>query len=191
VGDSALQVRTSNVSACTLSFGPGGSPFGFDSKPVVTINGQKVTSSGPSPNTSQRNWILRLYGKIHSFDCGFSTRRAPAIWKSLWRPPGEYTRSSRPRPQDWGHGCGQSEGSDLVSVPDPSARTGLISVMSQVYLDHFALAVDRLNDPVKALDVLERARGRTVADVLSSRERKSTERSEPSCSPIGIGLREP
>ena len=78
-----------------------------------------------------------------------------------------------------------------MSVPDPSARTGLISVMSQVYLDHFALAVDRLNDPVKALDVLERARGRTVADVLSSRERKSTERSEPSCSPIGIGLREP
>jgi hypothetical protein len=30
--------------------------------------------------------------------------------------------------------------------------------MSQVYVDHFALAVDRLSNPVKALDVLERAR---------------------------------
>jgi dienelactone hydrolase len=48
VGDSALQVKASNVNAFTLSFGPGGSPFGFDSKPVVIINGQKVTASGPS-----------------------------------------------------------------------------------------------------------------------------------------------
>jgi CHAT domain-containing protein len=60
----------------------------------------------------------------------------------------------------------------LVSVSGPSARTGLIGVMSQVYVDHFALVLDRLNDPVKALYVLERVRGRTAADVLSSRERK-------------------
>jgi hypothetical protein len=66
----------------------------------------------------------------------------------------------------------------LVSVSGPSARTGLITVMSQVYVDHFALAVDRLNDPIKALEVLERARGRTAADVLTSRERKPVNRSQ-------------
>ena len=52
LGDSALQVKASNVNAFTLSFGPGGSPFGFDSKPVVTINGQKVAASGPSTDGS-------------------------------------------------------------------------------------------------------------------------------------------
>ena len=51
-GDAALQVKTSNVNAFTLSFGPAGTPFGFDSKPVVTINGQKVTASGPSTDGS-------------------------------------------------------------------------------------------------------------------------------------------
>jgi CHAT domain-containing protein len=66
----------------------------------------------------------------------------------------------------------------LVSVPSPSARTGLISVMSQVYVDHFTLVVDQLKDSVKALDVLERARGRTAADVLSNRERTPVNRAQ-------------
>jgi tetratricopeptide (TPR) repeat protein len=58
----------------------------------------------------------------------------------------------------------------LVSVASLSARTSLIGAMSQIYIDHFALAIDRLQSPVRALEVLERARGRTAADVLSSRE---------------------
>lgn len=58
----------------------------------------------------------------------------------------------------------------LVSVASPTARTSLIGAMSQIYIDHFALAIDRLQSPVRALEVLERARGRTAADVLSSRE---------------------
>ena len=59
----------------------------------------------------------------------------------------------------------------LVSVVSPSARTSLIGAMSQIYVDHFALTVDRLNSPAKAFEVLERARGRTAVDVLTSRER--------------------
>lgn len=57
----------------------------------------------------------------------------------------------------------------LAGVISPNGRTSLIGAMSQIYLDHFTLAVDRLNDPVKALEVLERARGRTPADVLRAR----------------------
>ena len=42
--------------------------------------------------------------------------------------------------------------------------------MSQIYIDHFALTVDRLKNPARALEVLERARGRTAADVLRNRD---------------------
>jgi len=58
----------------------------------------------------------------------------------------------------------------LVSVASPGTRTSLIGAMSQIYIDHFALAVDRINDPIKALAVLERARGRTAADILRNKE---------------------
>jgi hypothetical protein len=59
----------------------------------------------------------------------------------------------------------------LVSVVSPSARTSLIGVMSQIYVDHFALAVGRLNSPARAFEIVERARGLTAVDVLTSRER--------------------
>jgi CHAT domain-containing protein len=39
-------------------------------------------------------------------------------------------------------------------------------VKSEIYTGHFRLVADRLNDPVKAYDIIERARGRAVADVL-------------------------
>lgn len=58
----------------------------------------------------------------------------------------------------------------LVSVGSAAARTSLVGVMSQIYVDHFALVVSSLNNPKRALEVLERARGRTAADVLKSRE---------------------
>lgn len=60
----------------------------------------------------------------------------------------------------------------LVSVTSPNARTSLVGVMSQIYVDHFALAVASLNNPVRAFEVLERGRGRTAADVLRSRDRR-------------------
>jgi len=58
----------------------------------------------------------------------------------------------------------------MVSVVSPSSRTSLIGAMSQIYVDHFALTVDRLKNPVRALEVIERARGRTAADVLRARD---------------------
>lgn len=54
----------------------------------------------------------------------------------------------------------------MVNVPSREAQARLVGVMSQVYEGHFRLAADRLNDPVKAFDIIERARGRVVADVL-------------------------
>jgi tetratricopeptide (TPR) repeat protein len=58
----------------------------------------------------------------------------------------------------------------LVSVASTGTRTSLVGAMSQIYVDHFAVAVDRLNNPVRALEILERARGRTAADILRNRD---------------------
>lgn len=54
----------------------------------------------------------------------------------------------------------------MVNVPSREAQARLVAVTSQVYEGHFRLAADRLNDPLKAYDIIERARGRAVADVL-------------------------
>jgi hypothetical protein len=53
VGKNGIELKTSGVSALTLSFGPGGAPFEADSKPTIVINGQRVaTSSSPSTDGS-------------------------------------------------------------------------------------------------------------------------------------------
>jgi CHAT domain-containing protein/tetratricopeptide (TPR) repeat protein len=54
----------------------------------------------------------------------------------------------------------------MVNVPSPTAAARLIGVMSEVFTGHFRLAAGRLQDPKKAYSVLERARGRALADVL-------------------------
>jgi CHAT domain-containing protein len=54
----------------------------------------------------------------------------------------------------------------MVNVPSREAQARLVGVTSEIYAGHFRLAADRLNDPVKAYDIIERARGRAVADVL-------------------------
>jgi CHAT domain-containing protein len=54
----------------------------------------------------------------------------------------------------------------MVNVPSREAQARLVGVTSQIYEGHFRLVADKLNDPVKAYDVIERARGRAVADVL-------------------------
>jgi CHAT domain-containing protein/tetratricopeptide (TPR) repeat protein len=54
----------------------------------------------------------------------------------------------------------------MVNVPSREAQARLVGVTSDIYTGHFRLVADRLNDPVKAYDVIERARGRAVADVL-------------------------
>ncbi|SPF50133.1 conserved exported hypothetical protein [Candidatus Sulfopaludibacter sp. SbA4] len=52
-GDSAVNVDTQNVTAFTLEMGSGGCPLDLARKPVVTIDGQKITAPGPM---SDRSW---------------------------------------------------------------------------------------------------------------------------------------
>ena len=54
----------------------------------------------------------------------------------------------------------------MVNVPSREAQARLISVRSNLYEGHFRLVADRLSDPVRAYDIIERARGRAAADVL-------------------------
>ncbi|HEX5483317.1 MAG TPA: CHAT domain-containing protein [Terriglobia bacterium] len=56
----------------------------------------------------------------------------------------------------------------LQRVPGAYTESSLLSVMSATYLGDFKLAVDQ-DDPGTAFDTIERARGRTVADMLVSR----------------------
>ena len=53
----------------------------------------------------------------------------------------------------------------MLNVPSGSAQARLVGVMSDVYTGHFAL-VARQGDTSKAFAVLERARGRALADLL-------------------------
>src|SRR5581483_2054283 len=54
----------------------------------------------------------------------------------------------------------------MVNVPSREAQARLVGVTSRIYEGHFRLVADRLSDPVKAYDIIERARGRAAADVL-------------------------
>jgi CHAT domain-containing protein/tetratricopeptide (TPR) repeat protein len=58
----------------------------------------------------------------------------------------------------------------LVSVASPNSRALIIGALSQIYVDHFTMAINRLNNPARAFEVLERARGRTTADLLRAKE---------------------
>jgi CHAT domain-containing protein len=53
----------------------------------------------------------------------------------------------------------------MLNVPSDSAQARLVGVMSDVYTGHFALAA-RQGDAAKAFSVLERARGRALADLM-------------------------
>ncbi|MBI2685424.1 MAG: prolyl oligopeptidase family serine peptidase [Acidobacteria bacterium] len=53
----SLQVTTSNVSALTIDFGPGGAPVELVGKAVIAIDGQSVPVTGPS---SDRSWTVHL-----------------------------------------------------------------------------------------------------------------------------------
>jgi CHAT domain-containing protein len=54
----------------------------------------------------------------------------------------------------------------MVNVPSRAAQAHLVGIKSQIYEGHFRLVADRLDDPVKAYDIIERARGRAATDVL-------------------------
>ena len=54
----------------------------------------------------------------------------------------------------------------MLNVPSREAQARLIGARSDVYEGHFRLAASNLRDPARAYEVIEKARGRAVADVL-------------------------
>src|SRR6266700_5526102 len=56
----------------------------------------------------------------------------------------------------------------IGNVRSAAGKIGLISAMSSVYAEHFALVADHLNDTAKAFSVLEHARGRVTTELLMS-----------------------
>src|SRR5207302_9320249 len=54
----------------------------------------------------------------------------------------------------------------MVNVPSRDAQARLVGVMSDLYAGHFRLVASRLKSPERAFRVIERARGRALADVL-------------------------
>ncbi|MEQ1870910.1 MAG: CHAT domain-containing protein [Vicinamibacterales bacterium] len=54
----------------------------------------------------------------------------------------------------------------MVNVPSRSAQARLVGVMSTLYASHFGLAAGSLANAPKAYRIIERARGRALADVL-------------------------
>jgi len=57
VSDTAIDVRTANVTAFSINMGPGGAPLDLIAKPTVTIDGQKVTAPAPM---SDRSWRVHF-----------------------------------------------------------------------------------------------------------------------------------
>src|SRR6266446_6121317 len=56
----------------------------------------------------------------------------------------------------------------IGNVTSAHGKIGLITAMSAVYTENFALVADHLNDTAKAFSVLEHARGRVTTDLLMS-----------------------
>jgi CHAT domain-containing protein len=62
----------------------------------------------------------------------------------------------------------------IGNVTATSAKSGLITAMSEIYTKHFALLIDELHNTAKGYSVLERARGRVITDLLMSGKRPDT-----------------
>ena len=56
----------------------------------------------------------------------------------------------------------------LASVPSPQVDGSLVGALSNIYIGHFSLAATKLRDIKEAYEVLETARGRSIADALRS-----------------------
>jgi CHAT domain-containing protein len=54
----------------------------------------------------------------------------------------------------------------LVNVSSPQIRASLISTLSDAYVGRFELAATKLSNPEKAYEIIERARGRALADSI-------------------------
>jgi len=58
----------------------------------------------------------------------------------------------------------------LVKVGSRRAKTSLVAARSEIYIEHFRLLLEEIGDFDRAFQTLERARGRTIADVLRAPE---------------------
>jgi hypothetical protein len=56
----------------------------------------------------------------------------------------------------------------LGSMPSRQVEGSLIGALSNIYVGHFSLAATKLKNTNEAYEVLETARGRTIADALRS-----------------------
>jgi len=56
----------------------------------------------------------------------------------------------------------------IGNVRSAAGKIGLVNAMSSIYVDHFTLVADHLNDPAKAFSVVEHARGRVTTELLMS-----------------------
>lgn len=56
----------------------------------------------------------------------------------------------------------------IGNVTSAAGKIGLITSMSDIYVEHFALAAEHLKDTEKAFSVLEHARGRVTTELLMS-----------------------
>jgi CHAT domain-containing protein len=54
----------------------------------------------------------------------------------------------------------------LISTPTPMVEGALVAMMSEIYVEHFQLAVNALRNKDEAFQIVEGARGRAMADAL-------------------------
>lgn len=54
----------------------------------------------------------------------------------------------------------------LVNAPSSMAKSSMLGTLSDIYVAHFRLAIDRLHNPVKAFQIIENVRGRTLFDSM-------------------------
>jgi dienelactone hydrolase len=59
----ALRVATSNVSALTIDYGPGGAPVELVGKAAIEIDGQKLEATAPESDRSWRVYLAKTNGK--------------------------------------------------------------------------------------------------------------------------------
>ncbi len=76
-GPNTVKLTTTNTSALTLDFGPGGAPLSLTSKAAIQIDGQQVTAPAPA---SDRSWRVHLR-KSNQRWAVVSSNREPGLHK--------------------------------------------------------------------------------------------------------------
>src|SRR5260370_31332264 len=84
LNDHVLSVSSSNVTAFTLSMGPGTSPLDVMHKPIVTIDGQPVTAAAPM---TDRSWTAHFIKSGGKWDASDTPREAGVHKRHGLQPP--------------------------------------------------------------------------------------------------------